>query len=213
MRAVKVKKSSGRPIDADREKTRRNILEAAKYCFGEYGYRSTSSRAIAEKAGVAVSTIYFYFADKSELYLAVYREIQDELIGARRQWLDEASTIESLTNKTLEAFAFIPGDSHKMRFLAIARIDAARNPEIAEILEDKPWLDVLEKVAQIGLESGELIPERKEEFCLTMSAVYFALSEQAIELSPDDYLKCVSGFMHLYLGTLINVKGTASLKN
>ena len=38
---------------AKREQTRENILEAARQCFCETGFDKTSTRMIAERAGVA----------------------------------------------------------------------------------------------------------------------------------------------------------------
>lgn len=59
-------------IDRRRRKTQKAVLDAAEALFVERGYRATSLEAIAERADVAVSSIYFNFAGgKSDLYLAL----------------------------------------------------------------------------------------------------------------------------------------------
>jgi len=59
-------------IDRRRRRTQKAVLDAAEELFVESGYRSTSLDAIAERADVAVSSIYFNFkGGKSDLYLAL----------------------------------------------------------------------------------------------------------------------------------------------
>jgi len=59
-------------IDRRRRKTQKAVLDAAEALFIERGYRDASLEAIAERADVAVSSIYFNFSGgKSDLYLAL----------------------------------------------------------------------------------------------------------------------------------------------
>lgn len=48
------------------------ILNAARDLFAEHGYDGTSTRAIAERAGVAAGTVFNYATDKRELLLRVF---------------------------------------------------------------------------------------------------------------------------------------------
>lgn len=48
------------------------MVHAAYECFCELGYRATTMAAIAERAGVAVQTLYFTFHTKDELLQAVH---------------------------------------------------------------------------------------------------------------------------------------------
>ena len=52
--------------------TRRRMLEAAYEQFCRDGYRATTMEAIAERAGVAVQTLYFSFHTKDELFQQVH---------------------------------------------------------------------------------------------------------------------------------------------
>jgi AcrR family transcriptional regulator len=65
-----VKPPSARQVKA--ALTRRRMLEAAYDVFCELGFRATTMDAIAERAGVAVQTLYFTFHTKDELLQAVH---------------------------------------------------------------------------------------------------------------------------------------------
>ncbi len=56
------------------EETRRTILRVAQQLFMEYGYRSVTTRQIADACGLTQPALYHYFADKQELYVAMAKE-------------------------------------------------------------------------------------------------------------------------------------------
>src|SRR5450631_1571478 len=66
-------RSHGMPR-ADTEETRRAILRAAHTLFMERGYRGVTTRMVAEACGVKQPLLYYHFADKETLYLAVHQE-------------------------------------------------------------------------------------------------------------------------------------------
>lgn len=57
--------------DVDRKEKEQEILAVARRLFVEAGYDATSMSLIAETAGVAPNTLYWYFADKDALLVAV----------------------------------------------------------------------------------------------------------------------------------------------
>ena len=57
--------------DKKSEKSRTAILEAALDLFSSQGYRGTSIREIAERAGVSTGNVYHHFADKETIFRAV----------------------------------------------------------------------------------------------------------------------------------------------
>lgn len=54
-----------------REEKRAEIVAAARRLFLEAGYETTSMSTLAKAAGVAGNTIYWYFADKDDVLVAV----------------------------------------------------------------------------------------------------------------------------------------------
>ena len=58
-----------------KEDIRGRILTVARQQFGQKGYSKTSTREIAELAGVGVGNIYNYFTNKDELFREVVRPV------------------------------------------------------------------------------------------------------------------------------------------
>lgn len=74
--------------------TRARILDAALALLNERGYLATTMSAIAERAGVAVQTVYFIFHTKIELLQAVLERsaagVPDAPPVMQRPWMVEA---------------------------------------------------------------------------------------------------------------------------
>ena len=59
--------------------TRSALVVAARALFAEHGYASVSTEAIVRDAGVSRGALYHQFADKTELFEAVYEAIEEDL--------------------------------------------------------------------------------------------------------------------------------------
>lgn len=70
-RLVGVAAVKGQTRKAKAAVTRQRMLDAAYELFAEHGFRGTTMEAIAERAGVAVQTLYFTFRTKNDLLQAV----------------------------------------------------------------------------------------------------------------------------------------------
>ena len=55
------------------------ILRAARRIFGEYGFHGTTTRMIAQEVGIDISTLYYHWGEKGDLYEAVVLDINEEL--------------------------------------------------------------------------------------------------------------------------------------
>ncbi|MEW6263130.1 MAG: TetR/AcrR family transcriptional regulator [Thermodesulfobacteriota bacterium] len=69
--------------DPDSMKAR--ILAAARRVFGQYGYHGATTRVIAKEVGVDISTLYYHWGEKSDLYEAVVFDITEDLRQLLRQ--------------------------------------------------------------------------------------------------------------------------------
>ena len=61
---------------SDAEQSRERLLHAALRLFAQQGFAKTSTREIAEAAGVNLAAISYYFGDKQGLYRAAFLESQ-----------------------------------------------------------------------------------------------------------------------------------------
>jgi AcrR family transcriptional regulator len=57
------------------DETQKNILGVAEGLFMEFGYKAVSTRQVAKLCGISQPTLYYHFADKQELYVAVLLEV------------------------------------------------------------------------------------------------------------------------------------------
>jgi AcrR family transcriptional regulator len=75
-----------------KEQGRQEILEAAMALFGEKGYHGVSMHEVASKAGVAVGTLYNFFASKEDLYEALMEVCASGLVDVVMPILDDPHT-------------------------------------------------------------------------------------------------------------------------
>lgn len=141
-------KSTGKKGEKSRQ-TRRRILRAAYELFVDQGYGATTLQGIAERAGVAVQTIYFAFGNKPSLL----KELVDVTIAGdnepvatmQRAWFRDA-----LATDTAEAHlrAHVRGTCDILQRVApimdVLRAAAAQDPSLAGMWQQDsdPRLDV-----------------------------------------------------------------------
>lgn len=107
----------------------RSILEAARACFGRYGFQGASMMRIAEAAGISVGHIYRYFASKEAVVAAI----------AEQDLLEKADDLRALRGDPHEIAAkLLDGleertspQSVALRLEVLA--EAARNPRVAAL--------------------------------------------------------------------------------
>lgn len=59
--------------------TRAEVISAARKLFAESGYSGTTTAQVALKAGVTVGAVFHHFKDKSELFGAVFDQLDAEM--------------------------------------------------------------------------------------------------------------------------------------
>src|ERR1700748_8510 len=78
---------------------RDKILEAAYQRFLHYGYSKTTMNEIAGDLSLSKALLYYYFPDKSQLYIAVMRKLAGEYLEKLQSKLNKFSDLK-------EAFVF-----------------------------------------------------------------------------------------------------------
>lgn len=59
--------------------TRTQLLSAARKLFADKGFSEVSTQQIVAEAGVTRGALYHQFADKADLFAAVYEQVEEEL--------------------------------------------------------------------------------------------------------------------------------------
>jgi AcrR family transcriptional regulator len=130
---------------AEAEETRKAVLAAAHAAFAEHGFSGASTTAIAAAAGVTRGALYHHFADKTELFRAVFVEIEHEL---------NDTVVTAALAETDSLSAFVAGCSAWLDFAIrpdyqrIAVIDAPA------VLGAAEWHDIDAGIGLASMEAG-----------------------------------------------------------
>jgi len=137
--AVRVRKSKGAG-----DTTREKLALAALAEFNSHGFDGTDTNKIARRAGFAPQTFYRWFADKTEVFLFVYRRWEEEegaLIAELRKKRtpaeDMAEAIVAHHRSTLKFRRSLRQLSVENDEVRTARAQSRRR-QIARILEWNP---------------------------------------------------------------------------
>lgn len=79
-----------------RRDTRKAILDSAEILFPLRGYRNTTMEAIAERAEIAVGTIYNYFHSKAEVMVELNSRETERVISELRTLDIEGCSVEDM---------------------------------------------------------------------------------------------------------------------
>lgn len=64
----------------DPDSIKAKVLTAARKLFGEYGYHGTTTRMIAKEVGIDISTLYYHWGEKKDLYEAVIIDVRTDFM-------------------------------------------------------------------------------------------------------------------------------------
>jgi len=203
-RAHPSQRRQGRPQAGDGDATRVRIIDAALFCFGNYGYRETSNRMVADRADVTTGTIYHYFGSKSDLFREVHeitqRDIQARLADVKAEDFGLSESIE----KMFAIFSILKADRPQYTaFNSIVRFEEQRNPEIASTKIDDDWRELYKKLAARGVKRGEIKSKDTRALELVLDAIVLGISQLGSEHSLEESRECLRGFSLLFKGELL----------
>ncbi|HWD88405.1 MAG TPA: TetR/AcrR family transcriptional regulator [Mucilaginibacter sp.] len=121
---------------------REKILEAAYQQFLHYGYSKTTMNEIAGALSMSKALLYYYFPDKSQLYIAVTRKLANEYL---RTLKDNLSRIADLR----EAIVFQIDTHHNFIVNNYNFFDFIRLNE--QSLPDEIW-EIVDGIRQTEME-------------------------------------------------------------
>ena len=141
------------------EQTRALILETALELFRERGYEDTTMRAIAEQAGVALGSAYYYFRSKEQLIQAFYGRTHQEHLVEAEEVLQNERTLRGRLHGVMAAKLRTIEPYHRFSgilFRTAADPESPLNPFSAESLPAR--LEATEVFARVvqGAEDKKL---------------------------------------------------------
>ena len=143
------------------EERRRQILDAAQDVFARRGYASTGTADIASAAGIGEPTIYRYFVNKQELYLAALRRSSEQVI---ENWQRIAAENEDPLNALLllgHWYHQTLKERPEILQLRFRSITEGHDPEVAESGRTiyREHLRFIEGLFESAREQGRLSPD------------------------------------------------------
>ena len=122
-----------------REATRRRIISEAASEFARLGFDQANINTIAEQAGIGKGTIYLYFENKRELFLAMLRYIAQSQLASIRAALATDGTVLERLERLFLAFVQLAeedSDSFNVYMSALYGVNRAFKTEATKLLRD-----------------------------------------------------------------------------
>lgn len=182
-----------------------NILAAALDAFAEKGYHGTSTRQLAERAGLSVPGIYHHYRSKQDILVDLMMVVIDELIERSRYALEEAgddpraqfdALVDSLLLFHMNRQDGAVLSANEMRSLTPEN----RNRYVSRRDEQQRMLDI---VVSDGVESGDFKTPHPGDasraitsLCLGVASWYRADGE----LPEDEFLNRYRGIARSIAG-------------
>jgi AcrR family transcriptional regulator len=149
--------------------TREALIAAARPLFAEHGFADVALETIVRAAGVTRGALYHHFADKTELFAAVFERVEAEVAARMGEELTAANQTDPI---------------EIMRLGANFWLDACSEPEVQRItLVDAPavlgwtrWTEIgnryntglVRELLANAIETGRIPPQPVEATALTL---------------------------------------------
>lgn len=185
-----------------REATRRRIIREAASEFARLGFDQANINTIAEQAGIGKGTIYLYFENKRELFLAMLRYIAQAHMASIRSALAQEGTLQQRLERLFRAFAQLAqeeSDSFNVYMSALYGVNRAFKDEATKLLRD--YLAVITLMLEEGQARGELRYNDVEVCALMVLSLTeaYVLSARVVGLSAQEIARQASTVAQLIL--------------
>lgn len=174
-------------------KVKQTILEAAMKTFAKTGYSQTRMDDVAKSAGVSKGTPYLYFPTKEDLFFAICKDNQKNLIITREGLFSKQ---ENLVRDLGTFYDVLVGKTQQTERIWLEGIaESARNPRLKQAIikyrEDLVSL-ITEFLRQIRKDTG-FFKEQDDLVSIAkgMIALYNGLTIMRVSGKNDEHLRSV----------------------
>ena len=179
--------------DEHKIKVKQTILEAAMKTFAKTGYSQTRMDDVAKGAGVSKGTPYLYFPTKEDLFFAICKENQKNLIVTREGLFSER---QNLVRDLGTFYDVLVGKTHQTERIWLEGLaESARNPRLKQTIikyrEDLVAL-ITEFLKQIRKDTG-FFKDQADLVTIAkgMIALYNGLTMERVAGKNDETLRSV----------------------
>lgn len=161
--------------------TRAQLIGAARKLFADRGFSEVPTQAIVEAAGVTRGALYHQFDDKTELFAAVYEDVEQELVADIGRQISAAGPLDPLSAMRVGARLILDGCSAPdVQQIVLIDAPAVLGWERWRAVGMKYGLGVIEAMLAAAIDQG-VIPEQPVRS--TAHVLLGALDEAALYVS------------------------------
>jgi AcrR family transcriptional regulator len=173
---------SSRRTQAERTAaTRAALLDAARELFATNGFNDVSTQAIVAAAGVSRGALYHQFEDKTDLFAAVYEQVEAELVADVAQAIVTESPDGPLAAMRLGARLFLDRcAAPNVQRIVLVDAPSVLGWERWREVGAKYGLGVIESLLQQAIDAGEVSNQPVKP---TAHLLLGALDESALYVS------------------------------
>jgi AcrR family transcriptional regulator len=132
------------------------LLMAALDCFAARGYHATTTREIAEQAGMSPAAVYVHYKSKGDLLYAITSTAHVILLGEVRAALDAVDTPRERLHAFVETFTAFHVRHHTVARVAQYELRALAPRQFTKIAKLRAEFErLLEQELRRGVEAGE----------------------------------------------------------
>ncbi len=172
------------------EERRQQILDAAVDVFARLGFSAAGTSDIAAAAGIGEPTIYRYFANKRDLYIATIQRGSEEILDEWQRIADEADD-ELAALQQIGIWYFRRLQEHPELLLLRSRsINDTQDEEVAGIVRDQ-YLRIVrfvEAVHDSAKTKGLIAADVDTKTMMWMFMAVGSLLDQSVLLGLQDEL-------------------------
>jgi AcrR family transcriptional regulator len=168
------------------------IFEAAAALFTERGFDAVGTQEIAERADVAVGTVFRYASSKAELLLMVYnRELRDAIdTGVRAEVADPVESVNALVQAVLASSARNPANvvAYQRELLFGSATDEHRTAGLALVgeLEDTIASRLATAARSAGVDGAPVLREGQRAARTVFAALSLLLAGPSTGAHPGE---------------------------
>lgn len=156
--------------EAQKQATRRRVLDAARDLFDEVGFEATTVRNIAQRAGVSVGSVFTTFSSKADILSQV---MQDRLENLYAELERVGPLLRGSTADRIRSLYALHCDFEMRRpKLFLAHIAAAYNPEIEPTTvpagRNQRLRGMIIEQMKAGQERGDVCPDADLELAMEL---------------------------------------------
>ncbi|MDQ2907049.1 MAG: TetR/AcrR family transcriptional regulator [Chloroflexota bacterium] len=185
-----------------REATRRRIIHEAAGEFARLGFDQANINTIAELAGIGKGTIYLYFENKRELFLAMVRSIAQAQMASIRTALAPDGTLQQRLERLFRAFVHLAeqeSDNFNVYMSALYGVNRAFQNEATKLLRD--YIAVIALMIEESQARGEISSQNSEATALMVLSLTesYVLSARVLGRSEQEIIQEASNVAQMIL--------------